>query len=224
MKSFSLDEYEELVAKSVVLEQDKHGIKVLQTTEGLIVKLFRRKRFFSSALLKSYALRFVENSRALKKLGIKSVDVVALCYCTPIKRALVFYQPIHGQTLRSVLQRRSDADAVMERFIVFLARLHDRGVLFRSIHLNNIIVEDDLETMGLIDIADLKISARSLSHNLRLRNFKHLTRYKADQESIEVFGVEKFIDLYFAASQLPSSCKPEFLARLQDTVAAEGRA
>ncbi len=223
MKSFSLDEYEALVARSVVLEQDRRGLKVLQTSDGLIVKFFRRKRLFSSALLKSYALRFVDNSRSLKQLGIRSVDVVDVRYCKSIKRGMVFYQPIPGQTLRSVLQSRTGRDEAMARFISFFAELHDKGVLFRSIHLNNVIVEEGLERMGLIDIADLKIAARSLSRKLRMRNFKHLTRYKADQEAIKTFGVERFIDLYLAASQLPSFCKAEFLASLRDAVAAEGR-
>ena len=86
---------------------------------------------------------------------------------------------------------------------MLLADLHNKGVLFRSIHLNNVIVSDDAGVLGLIDFADMKIGKKSLSRDQRMRNFKHLTRYNVDQESIKTFGVERFTDLYFKASRLP---------------------
>lgn len=223
MKSFSLDEYEQLLAKSVVLEQDKRGIKVLQTPEGAIVKFFRLKRLFSSALLKSYASRFVDNARLLKELGIKAVEVDDLLYCKPMKRTLVFYQPIPGETLRTVLQSRINFDEVMERFIVFLANLHDKGVLFRSIHLNNVIVSEGSGALGLIDFADMTVDRKSLSRDKRLRNFRHLARYEVDKESIKLFGVNRFIEIYFKASQLPITYKEEFLVKLQEMLSAESQ-
>jgi tRNA A-37 threonylcarbamoyl transferase component Bud32 len=223
LKPFTLSEYERLVDNSVVLEQDGRGVKVLETPDGPIVKIFRQKRLFSSALLKPYAIRFLENARALKRIGVKAVEVEDVFYCKPLKKALVFYQPIPGQSLRAVLQSRVNFDDMMESFIVFLADLHDKGVLFRSIHLNNIIVENCSGDLGLIDIADMKIGEKSLSRNQRMRNFRHLTRYKADQESIKSYGIERFMDIYFKASHLPLLYKQEFLVRMQEAVAAEGR-
>jgi hypothetical protein len=223
LKPFTLSEYERLIDNSVVLEQDGRGVKVLETPEGLIVKIFRQKRLFTSALLKPYAIRFLENARALKRIGVKAVEVKDVFYCKSIKKALVFYQPIPGQTLRAVLQSPVNFDDMMERFIVFLANLHDKGVLFRSIHLNNVIVENCSGDLGLIDFADMKVGRKSLSQNQRKRNFRHLTRYKTDQESIKSYGVERFMDIYFEASHLPLSCKQELLVRMQEAVAAEGR-
>jgi tRNA A-37 threonylcarbamoyl transferase component Bud32 len=223
LKSFSFSEYEQLVGKSVVLEQDRRGVKVLETPEGLIVKIFRQKRVLSSALLKPYAIRFVENARSLKMLGIRAVEIQDLYYCKPNKRALVFYQPIPGQTLRTMLQSQANLDDMMKRFIVLLANLHDKGVLFRSIHFNNIIVSDGSGVLGLIDFADMKIGKKSLSRDQRMRNFRHLTRYEVDQESIKAFGVERFMTLYFAACHLPESDKQLLLARMQDAVSAGGR-
>jgi tRNA A-37 threonylcarbamoyl transferase component Bud32 len=224
LKPLTLSEYEQLVDNSVILEQDRRGVKVLETPEGLIVKIFRQKRVLSSALLKSYAIRFAENAQALNRLGIRAVEIEGLFYCKPNKRALVFYQPIPGQTLRAVLQSRVKFDDMMERLIALLADLHNKGVLFRSIHLNNVIVSDGSGVLGLIDFADMKISKKSLSRNQRMRNFRHLTRYKVDQESIKTFGVERFTDLYLKASRLPESDKQTFLAKIQEAVAAEGRA
>ena len=223
LKSLTLNEYQRLADRSIVLEQDGHGLKVLSTNDGLIVKLFRQKRLISSALIKSYASRFVKNAHLLKKLDIKTVEIVGLFYCKPIKRALVIYRPIPGETLRSVLQSRSRFEDIMEKFAVFFAELHDKGVFFRSIHFNNVIVSNNLDELGLIDFADMKITSRVLPREMRLRNFKHLARYKVDQESIRAFGVERFMDIYFTTSSFPTSCKSEFLAELQTALATEGR-
>lgn len=223
LKSYSLNEYEKLAAESVVLEQDKHGVKVLQTPEGRIVKFFRQKRLFSSALFKSYASRFVDNARSLNRLGVITVEVEDVLYCKAIKRALVFYKPIPGQTLRDVLQDQARFDNVMEKFIVFLAELHDKGVFFRSIHLSNVIVSDCSDALGLIDIVDMKINRKSLSHEVRIRNFRHLARYKVDQESIRTFGVDRFMDVYFAASKISKLYKSKFAETMAQLIAVEGR-
>ena len=223
MKSLTLNEYQRLVDNSVILEEDGHGLKVLETSDGHIIKIFRQKRVVSSALIKPYASRFVKNAHVLKKLGIHTVDVVDMFYCPPIKRTLVKYQPIPGKTLRSVLNSSPQFDVIMESFVRFFAELHDKGVFFRAIHLNNVIVSEDSNTLGLIDLADMKITSKGLSRAMRLRNFKHLTRYKADQDSLKTFGLDRFIDIYFSSNTLPESDKSEFLVELQNVVATEGR-
>lgn len=223
MNSISFEEYQKIVDRSVILERDKHGLKVLETSDGLIVKIFRRKRFLSSALLNPYAARFVVNAKALKHLGFHTIDVEQLVYCTPIKRTLVVYRPIPGVTLRSALQDQGSFEKLMEKFIILLAALHDKGVLFRSIHLNNIIFNGDENPLGLIDIADMKVSRTSLSKTARVRNFCHLARYREDQGSIKSFGVNRFMDIYFNASCLSERCKQEFQVKMQEALTVEGR-
>lgn len=223
MKSFSLDEYEQLVAKSVVLEQDRHGIKVIKTVDGRFVKFFRQKRLLSSALFKSYASRFVEHAKALKQLGVNTVEVENMYYCRPIKRSLVFYSPLPGQTLRDALASQDKSDDIMAMFSAFYAELHNQGVYFRSIHLSNVIISDTMATLGLIDIADMKISSKGLSKDMRMRNFRHLTRYGVDQESIKKFGVGRFMDIYFEVSQLPESYKKDFLTGMQQLMSKRGK-
>lgn len=223
MKSFSLDKYEQLIAKSVVLEQDRHGIKVIKTADGRFVKFFRQKRLLSSALFKSYACRFVDNAKALKRLGFNTVEVENIYYCKPIKRSLVFYNPLPGQTLRDVLKSRDTSDDIMAMFSAFYAGLHNRGVYFRSIHLSNVIISDTMDTLGLIDIADMKIHSKGLSKDMRMRNFRHLTRYGVDQESIKKFGVERFMGIYFEASQLPESYKNDLLTGMRQQMSEGGK-
>ena len=215
MKSFSLDEYEQLIAESVILEQDRSSIKVIKTPDGRIVKFFRLKRLLSSARFKSYAARFVDHAKALKKLGFNTVEIEDVYYCRAVKRSLVFYDPLPGQTLREALASQDKPDDIMEMFIAFYAELHNQGVYFRSIHLSNVIISDNMDALGLIDIADMKIYSKSLSKEMRMRNFRHLTRYNQDRESIERFGVERFMHIYFKLSQLPEIYEKDFLSGVQ---------
>lgn len=223
MQSLSLDTYNSLLEHSTVMERDRYGVKVLETVDGKVVKLFRRKRLLSSALFKPYASRFVANAKNLKRLGFHTVDVVKVAYCKPIKRTLVFYQPVAGQTLRTALQTKGQADDILEKFTVLFAQLHDKGVLFRSFHLNNVIFNGQFCPLGLIDIADMKIKPRPLTPRTRIRNLRHLARYRVDQDSIRSFGVDRFMDIYFKTSHLAEKYRPEFQAELQALLSVAGR-
>ena len=61
----------------------------------------------------------------------------------------------------------------------FIAKLHDRGVYFRSLHLGNIVMTPE-GTLGLIDIADMRFSRGQLTASQRKRNLRHLLRYPSD--------------------------------------------
>jgi len=215
LKPLSLEAYQQLVSTSEVLEQDRHGIKVLKTREGLMVKIFRRKRLVSSDLIKSYAVRFVENARKLKKLGFNTVDIVDLYYCSHIKRALVFYHPLPGETLRTILRNKGHNDHLVELFVQLLAHMHEKGVFFRSCHFNNIIVANSMDSLGLIDISDMKIWPHRLSGSQRRRNLKHLARYEIDRKSISAFGIENFVDVYCQFCQISESYKNKFIEALR---------
>lgn len=223
MKPFSMDEFQKLVSISEILEQDDHGPKVLKTPEGLMAKIFRRKRLVSSALIKPYAARFVENARKLKALGFSTVDIVDLCYCREIKRALVFYRPLPGETLRTTLRNKGHDDELVERFVQLLARLHEKGVFFRSCHFNNVIVANSLDDLGMIDVSDMRIKTHRLSCGQRKRNFKHIVRYATDRESIKRFGVDRFIDSYFSSCSLPESRKSQFRDLLDGLLGSASR-
>ncbi len=185
MEKISPQEFQHLVRSCQVLEKDGHGEKVLRRHDGIIIKIFRRKRLFSSALLFPYAQRFSRNALKLWALDVPTVRVVKCAHCTNPARDLVWYQPVEGQTLRDVARRES-VDEMMESLGDFIADLHDHGVLFRSLHWGNIIVQPD-GSFGLIDIADLRCGRRALTPAQRQRNFHHLLRYKEDRS--------RFLDL-----------------------------
>ena len=51
-----------LVAKATLIESDSYGPKVYRLDNGEYLKLFRRKRLLSSALLIPYSVRFCRNA------------------------------------------------------------------------------------------------------------------------------------------------------------------
>ena len=85
------------------------------------------------------------------------------------------------------------------------------------------IVSPDLDTFGLIDIADMTIGSRALSRDKRKRNFRHLARYRVDQELIKAFGLTRFMEIYFENSDLPVNYKPDFLLSMQEIFETVGR-
>lgn len=165
---------------ATVLEADGSGDKVLLLEDGTILKLFRRKRLISSALVFPYARRFADNIQALKQRDIPCPDVIATYRIASISRDAVRYTPLPGLTLRQVLSQDGDHEQLRVELGAFIARLHDQGVYFRSLHLGNVILTPDAK-LGLIDISDMKCQRRSLSQRKRLRNFQHLLRYKNDR-------------------------------------------
>ena len=123
-------DYQALLNRSVVVERDGFGEKVLQTSEGLIVKVFRRKRFLTSALLLPYASRFVRNARRLADLGIATVTVVDYAHCPSLKKHLVTYRPLPGITVRDDLASLVSEPALLLSAVSgFMAALHKRGFI-----------------------------------------------------------------------------------------------
>ncbi|OQY23502.1 MAG: hypothetical protein B6I37_05245 [Desulfobacteraceae bacterium 4572_35.2] len=199
MESISAEKYNQLIRSSTILEKDGHGEKVLLTAEGDIVKIFRRKRLLSSALLFPYASRFVNNARRLQRLNVPTVSDLRLGHCCDPVRDLVWYRPLPGITLRQYCMK-DGSESIMDILAKFVASLHSKGVLFRSLHWGNIIVMEDL-SLGLIDIADMRFYRRSLTVAERVRNFRHMLRYNDDQRFFNSMA-EPFWAHYQDASKL----------------------
>lgn len=181
MQLLAVDDFLQLKQNAKVLEQDKYGEKVLLLTDGSILKLFRRKRTFTSAAFWPYAQRFADNATLLRQLGIPVPEVIKVARINEIERDIVHYQPLAGRTLRQLQKDSSNIpEDLFVRLAHFLAQLHKQGVLFRSIHLGNIILTPE-QTLGLIDFADLKKQAFRLFNWQRQRNFRHMLRYPEDQ-------------------------------------------
>lgn len=180
LQTLEHDDYLALTAGARVLERDRYGEKVLQLADGSYLKLFRRKRLISSAAWYPYAQRFADNARALAERRIPCPVVIGVCRIPSIRREAVRYRPLEGQTLRQIIHSGMDTDGLHERLGRFVARLHEAGVYFRSLHLGNIVLTPE-GAFGLIDIADLRAGARPLPAQRRRRNLQHLLRDAQDR-------------------------------------------
>lgn len=214
MNKITIEEFNVITRGSEILMSDIHGVKVLETPDHKIVKLYRLKSRFSSALFYPYALRFLRNSLALKKRGITTVDVESVYSVPGIKRDIVVYPKLAGTVLRDALKNNADRDsrkALLEHFAEFVAELHNKGIFFRSIHFGNIVVLPD-KTFALIDIGDMHFTFwGGLSVWQRLRNFRHMCRYSEDVNILTEFKTS-FFDTYLRSSRT-GTCARRFLAK-----------
>ncbi|MGF6111635.1 O-antigen ligase family protein [Pseudomonas frederiksbergensis] len=182
VKTLTPTAFEQMAANAQVIEEDGLGPKVLRLVDGSFLKLFRRRRWYTSGSFNPYSERFAVNSEQLRTLGIPTPQTLAL-YRLEDGSSAVHYSPLPGNTLRQVLQgitAPAVRQALVERFGKFMAQLHEQGVYFRSLHLGNVLVLDDGE-FGLIDLADMRIYPSSLSLSLRQRNLRHMQRYTEDR-------------------------------------------
>jgi len=212
--SFLVDsDLEMLMRASTVLEQDRHGIKVLSLQDGTVLKFFRVKRWWSSAMLRPYSLRFFRNSKKLHQLGIPTLSPLSL-YRLPKKRmTAVHYEPLPGKTLRQAVEESGISQEFARRLGRFVADLHEKGVYFRSLHLGNIILTP-AGSLGLIDVADTQFYGWRLSCRQRLRNLMHLCRLQQDRDILNKIGWPQFCAEYLAASG-SARCGSRFTQRIQ---------
>ena len=198
IEQLSHAEFHDLIEGQTVLEHDRYGIKVVETADRKMIKLFRLKRWWSSARFYPYAERFRVNSEKLRALGIPCVCVERVAYCREEKRYLVIYPKIEGKSLRTILQGGYRPEYIA-RLAGLIGELHRQGVYFRSLHLGNIIATGDGD-YALIDCADMRIRGRPLNLRRRMRNFRHLFRYREDLGYIQRYQLNRFLDDYGQAS------------------------
>jgi len=182
VQKLSVTGLEQLSREARIIEEDGLGPKVLCLNDGSFLKLFRRRRWYTSGSFNPYSERFAVNSEQLRQMGIPTPQVLNV-YRLDDGSSAVHYAPLPGHTLRQVLQgitAPAVRQALIERFGKFMAQLHEKGVYFRSLHLGNVLVLEDGE-FGLIDLADLRIYPTPLSLSMRQRNLRHMQRYTVDK-------------------------------------------
>jgi serine/threonine protein kinase len=192
-----------LQAGGKTLEQDGRGIKVTLLPDGNIFKLFKLRGFFTSSRVYSNARSFCRNAQRLQRLNIATVNVVQLYHFTHTTDTAVFYEPIAGETVKTLLKNQQFSSQDCENLGQFIAELHKKGVYFRSLHCGNIV--KTASGFGLIDIADMKIYSWSLWFNTRLRNFKRLAAYSDDMTSLGQVGWEAISMRYLEHAKLHAS-------------------
>ncbi|MCF7201105.1 toluene tolerance protein [Pseudomonas oligotrophica] len=175
-----------------LIEADGHGPKVYQLADGTFLKIFRRKRLLSSALLRPYSQSFCNNAQRLKELGIPTLEPIAIFDLEQAGLTAVHYKPLPGQSLFQLSKAPNFNWAdVMPKLTSFIRNLYAQGIYFRSLHLGNIIKTPAGE-LGLIDIADMKFYRRALPTQLRRRNLSHFHRYLEREGFSDAFPFAEF--------------------------------
>lgn len=212
----SSDEFGQLTQGATELERDRHGVKVLLTTERRIIKLIRVKRWFSLSAVYPYSLRFRRNAKRLIAMGIPCVEVEKVFYCRHLKRHGVIYPLLEGESLEAIAGRDGIEEELFRRLAHFIALLHRKGIYFRSLHLGNILLLPQ-GGFGLIDVADMRFSRFPLGLDQRRRNFRHLLRNQEHRNVFSQFGLGRFLDLYIDASGLDAG-KAKRIRSLLETI------
>lgn len=188
MKTQTLERFETLKRDAQIIEQDGHGEKVLLLSNGNYLKLFRRKRLISSASWYPYAQRFVDNAKVLAERGIPCPRVIDVFRVESIQRDVVHYEPLHGTTLRKLIQQghlaTEERKKLKGEFNQFVRGLHDSGIYFRSLHLNNVVLTPEGE-LGLIDISDIRVHRKPLSRFWRKRNLRRMEGIPGERDWLD---------------------------------------
>jgi hypothetical protein len=195
-----------MLAGGEVLEQDERGYKVVRLQTGDILKIFRVRRKISGARIYSHARRFIRNAERLHTLGVSTVVCKRLYHFSNSTNTAVLYSPLAGYTVKKLLDGNLLNQEMALALGVFIARLHQLGIHFRSLHMGNILVMPD-GGYGLIDISDMSIYPWPLFCNTRSRNFRHLCRYPDDIKRLGKTGWESMQEGYFSSSQLGAACE-----------------
>jgi hypothetical protein len=200
----STAEFRQLRDGARLLERDYRGEKVLLTPDNHIIKLFYPRRRFTSARIYPYAQCFCNNARQLREKGIITVQCEQLRHDRTNRRHLITYALLPGTTLRNRLNETGNRDDYLDKLASYMVTLHAKGILFRSIHLGNILVLENGD-YGLIDIADMSIQQGPLGLRKRGRNFRHLLHDKEDREQLGSYGYQHFIEQYELAAGISGS-------------------
>jgi len=208
------DDFAKMRMGGEILGEDPRGIKVLKLENGDILKIFRIRSRISGAYLYSYARRFCRNARRLRKLAIPTITIKQLFHFGDSSNTAALYEPLPGKPLKQLAYADELDEATCAKLGKFIAKLHDGGVHFRSLHLGNIVITPSGE-LGLIDISDMSIYPWKLLTSTRIRNFRHLWRYPKE---IQMLGEKKWSiieNAYFDYRQLSNRCVQRIKRELQ---------
>ena len=147
--------------------------------DGRVTKFWaRKKRFFSSATFCPYPNRFVNNARALENRGVNVPKILQQAALKNSHVKIVTYQGLSGTSIRELL-KTSPEKVNTPNLCAYFHQLHEKGILFRGIHLGNII-QISPNTFGLIDFTDVDFFKKPLSLKQRASNLAIPLRYTQD--------------------------------------------
>jgi hypothetical protein len=202
-KLLSDREFDYLCKTASILEQDVRGLKVLLLENGNILKIFRLRGLFSSSRVYSNARSFCRNAERLRTLGISTIGKCDLFHLPHSSNTIVIYEPLAGDTLKKLFYENKLFEKDYINVGLFVAKLHNLGIHFKSLHFGNI-VRTPTGELGLIDISDMRIFPWKLMLKTRLRGFKRFLRYQEDVKKMGKRNWELVLASYIESSGFKS--------------------
>jgi hypothetical protein len=202
VEQLTTQQMQEIIAGNELLLGTEQYPNLLRTDSGEIVKFFYPKSRLSTSTFFPKAKVFADNGLRLKKLQVTAPLTKRVAYCATLKVYLVIYDRIPGKDLR--MWDEEGNGAALQGLEKYLAELHRKGVMFRGIHLGNILM-DDAGQYALVDISGLSCKSKPLSLWQRMRNLINLLGVEDDQKILLSYGLNQFVAGYCIAAGLDKS-------------------
>ena len=205
VKKISEAQVQEYVAKNKLLMGDLQNPMLMLTPDNELIKSFFRKDRLSTSTFFPKAVRFAENGKQLKNIGVLAPCAKDVMYCSEMGLHMVIYDRLPGTDLRILHEGGSDTG--IRGLPRYLAELHTLGVMFRGIHLGNVLFlgEEAHQSYALVDISGMSIKNRQLRLWERMRNLINLLGVDDDKDIFDELGMNWFLSRYCHAAMLDSA-------------------
>lgn len=198
LKPLSIEQYHQLTQHCETIKTSRNRPVILISKTGTIIKHIYHRSGWSSSRIWPYALRFLKNSQLLKPLGFTVPQVHSTYRCHALRCDIITYSRLDGRSVRA-LWLKGQKEALF-RTPAFIAKLHQEGIYFRDLHLDNLLYHNN--AFGMIDLASIQKKKKPLSVSMRQRNFQHLFSKEEDQGIFAQYTPEQFLSTYQVTAQL----------------------
>ena len=174
----------------------KHGYPaVIMHADDTITKIWAKKAgWLSSSRWRRYSFRFINNAEKLRNYGVTVPQIIAHKKIRGTHVYLVQYHSLPGQSIRELLEHHPEKVDIPS-LAQYFYDLHEKGIIFRAIHLGNVIQTPDGK-YGLIDFTDITFLKHPAPLARRAANIATPLRYREDVQRMEESGLPDFLKSY----------------------------
>jgi tRNA A-37 threonylcarbamoyl transferase component Bud32 len=195
-RTISRQDYEAIEVSGRSLLPPKHGYPcVIIHPDQTVTKIWARKTgLFSSARWSPYARRFINNATKLREHGVPAPEILEHLEIEGTHVQLVRYRELAGRSIRDLI-KNDPGQADIEGLAKFIYGLHEQGILYRSIHLGNVIQMPEGK-FGLIDFTDVRFSRKPVPHLARAANIAMPLKYRDDVDRMNEADLPSLLECY----------------------------
>jgi hypothetical protein len=210
MNTITLGELEALCQDGQAIDNKGGYPAVVLHTDGTISKLWaRKKKLISSATLRPYSNRFIKNAKELSRRGVITPEIISHTVVQKSHIRIVRYQTLLGQSIRELLEK-DPQEVDIKNLCQYIYQLHQKGILFKGMHLGNIIQQPNQKGFGLIDFTDVKFYSKPIPMLRRAANLATPLRYKEDIDHLAMAGLPDLLKSYLKLLPLSKTEEQNF--------------